>query len=270
MADLKQFEFFLLRYVPDAVKDEFVNIGFVMHEVGPSESRSNVVQITDDWRRARGIGPNLDADILYGLGVQLQRELDELGWDGLVNRMQDLFSNMVQVSPTKAIQATDSAKAAAILMQDYLRTRADGSKEHISPRTGIVLTMEGAFRAAGVLGFMQRNIRAVDYTGKKGDPQRFDFAYPLGEEVRFLHALSLQASVQPALVLGARFPAIAQDIHRVYKATAKLTVVVDDDLDRRREDIGFVLGMMAESQIRVAEVREMPQMAAEIRQELEA
>ena len=34
MADLKQCEFFLLRYVPDAVKDEFVNIGVVLVEPG--------------------------------------------------------------------------------------------------------------------------------------------------------------------------------------------------------------------------------------------
>ena len=38
MAELKQCEFFLLRYVPDAVKDEFVNIGVVLME--PGEERS--------------------------------------------------------------------------------------------------------------------------------------------------------------------------------------------------------------------------------------
>src|SRR5919198_4873047 len=32
MAGLKQCEFFLLRYVPDAVKDEFVNIGVLLVE----------------------------------------------------------------------------------------------------------------------------------------------------------------------------------------------------------------------------------------------
>ena len=34
MAERRQLEFFLLRYVPDAVKDEFVNIGVVMVEWG--------------------------------------------------------------------------------------------------------------------------------------------------------------------------------------------------------------------------------------------
>ena len=34
MADKRQFEFFLLRYVPNAVKDESVNVGVVMLEPG--------------------------------------------------------------------------------------------------------------------------------------------------------------------------------------------------------------------------------------------
>ncbi len=40
MADVKQCEFFLLRYVPDVVKGEFVNIGVVLLETGEGERRS--------------------------------------------------------------------------------------------------------------------------------------------------------------------------------------------------------------------------------------
>src|SRR5262245_49625839 len=42
-------EFFLLRYVPDAVKDEFVNVGLVLLPgSGPAE-----VRFTHDWSRVR-------------------------------------------------------------------------------------------------------------------------------------------------------------------------------------------------------------------------
>ena len=34
MGEKRQLDFFLLRYVPDAVKDEFVNVGVVMVETG--------------------------------------------------------------------------------------------------------------------------------------------------------------------------------------------------------------------------------------------
>ena len=50
MADLRQLEFFLLRYVPDAVKDEFVNIGVVMLEPGANGAGFADVRFTRDWR----------------------------------------------------------------------------------------------------------------------------------------------------------------------------------------------------------------------------
>ncbi len=53
MADLRQLEFFLLRYVPDAVKDEFVNIGLVMIEAGANGDGFADVRFTRDWRRVR-------------------------------------------------------------------------------------------------------------------------------------------------------------------------------------------------------------------------
>ena len=37
MAEYKQCEFYLLRYVPDAVKDEFVNLGVVLLETGEGD-----------------------------------------------------------------------------------------------------------------------------------------------------------------------------------------------------------------------------------------
>src|ERR1039458_2332077 len=49
-----QCEFFLLRYVPDAVKDEFVNLGVVLYEPGKAGSAQAGfadVRFTRDWRR---------------------------------------------------------------------------------------------------------------------------------------------------------------------------------------------------------------------------
>ena len=45
MSDKRQLEFFLLRYVPDAVKDEFVNIGVVMTE--PAANGSGFADVDD-------------------------------------------------------------------------------------------------------------------------------------------------------------------------------------------------------------------------------
>ena len=60
--------------------------------------------MTDDWSRVRCVDPEADLEVLTGLGVQLRRELqDAQGWDGLLRKVQDLFSNQVQASAVKAM-----------------------------------------------------------------------------------------------------------------------------------------------------------------------
>ena len=43
-------EFFLVRYVPDPVRGEFVNIGVLLREAGGSAAQ---VRFTRDWTRVR-------------------------------------------------------------------------------------------------------------------------------------------------------------------------------------------------------------------------
>ncbi len=269
MADLKQLEFFLLRYVPDAVKEEFVNIGVLLREMGSGEFKA--VRITDDWSRVRCIDPEADLEVLTGLGMQLQRELQETqGWDLLLRKVQDLFSNQVQASQAKGCLTEDPAKELSALVKLYLHGRAGLRRVGVSPRQVILGGMRDAFAAAGVLELLQTGIRVAEYTGKKGDPQSFDFGYGLAEEIKFLHAVSLKTDVKAGLGLAARFPGIAQDIYDAHKTHARLTVVVDDELDRSEEEIGFAIGTMEENRIRVAAVGEMAGIAAEVRQELRA
>ena len=52
MAQFRQCEFFLLRYVPDVVKGEFVNLGVVLLEEG--DNGFTDVRFLRDWRRAEG------------------------------------------------------------------------------------------------------------------------------------------------------------------------------------------------------------------------
>ena len=68
MAEKRKLEFFLLRYVPDAVKGEFVNIGLVMFELGASSAGFADVRFTKDWRRVRCLDPQANTDLLAALG----------------------------------------------------------------------------------------------------------------------------------------------------------------------------------------------------------
>ena len=75
MAELKQCEFYLLRYVPDVVKGEFVNVGVVLLETGEDEAAFTDVRFTRDWRRVRCLDPEVDIELLEALEDDLRRML---------------------------------------------------------------------------------------------------------------------------------------------------------------------------------------------------
>ena len=70
MAEKKQCEFFLLRYVPDAVKDEFVNIGVVLLETGGAGGAPAGfadLRFTADWSRVRCLDRAAFVELLAAL-----------------------------------------------------------------------------------------------------------------------------------------------------------------------------------------------------------
>ena len=78
----RQCEFFLLRYVPDAVKDEFVNLGVVLYEPGEAGSGQAAfadVRFTRDWRRVRCLDPDADVEMLEALEREIRERLAEGG-----------------------------------------------------------------------------------------------------------------------------------------------------------------------------------------------
>ena len=108
MADLRKCEFFLLRYVPDAVKDEFVNIGVLMLDADGANGLGGEpfaqVRFTDDWSRVRCIDPAADIEVLEGFGEAVRAELarGHEGRESLLKRLNDSFSNLIQIAPPKA------------------------------------------------------------------------------------------------------------------------------------------------------------------------
>lgn len=138
MAEKKHYEFFLLRYVPDAVRDDSVTIGIVMYEPG-NRSGFSEVRLTEDWRRLRCFDPEVNVEDLQTLGSEVQRELRGLDREMFLKRMGESFSNLVQVSPVKALLTEDAAKELNALTEIYLETRnAPMMKRALTGRQWIV------------------------------------------------------------------------------------------------------------------------------------
>jgi hypothetical protein len=147
----------------------------------------------------------------------------------------------------------------------------DGPKREtrvgFSERQRILNSMRGAFEQAGVLASLMKNVQAAHYT-KIGDPLKFDFGYRIGDEIKLFHAVPLKAGVEQAIMLASRYPKIALGIAQTIQAHSSLTAVVDDDLDRTRDEVEFALGSMEEEGIQVAVAAGMPAIAERARLDL--
>ncbi len=274
MTGRRQLEFFLLRYVPDAVKDEFVNIGVVMIEpgvngAGAGEKGFADVRFTRDWRRVRCFDPQADVEMLTALEREIREQLG--AWQdraALLRRLEDSFSNVIQLSPAKGCLAEDPVAEIEAMASMYLEAAKVSGKREASGRQKILGKMREAFEQAGVAKLILP-VPVAPYT-KPGDPFQFDFGYRVGGEIKLFQAVSLKAGVDAAVLLAARYPRIAPVMSRVAGAAPALTAVIDDDLDRGQESVQFALSMMEDERIRIAVAAEMPMIAEVARRELRA
>src|SRR5580698_9369130 len=97
MQERVQCEFSLIRYVPDAVKGEFANIGVVLREAGREDA---VVRFTRDWSRVRCMDADVDVALLESLESELSVRLQRTPQDAkpVLEILEDSLSNSVQLT----------------------------------------------------------------------------------------------------------------------------------------------------------------------------
>src|SRR5438105_14313957 len=100
MAELQHGEFLLLRYVPDLLKNEFVNFGLVMRGTSrkgsPSEFAS--VRFSRDWGRVLCMDSNADLEWLRATEEEFRRLLSTAATREDALRIIGQLSNTIQVS----------------------------------------------------------------------------------------------------------------------------------------------------------------------------
>jgi len=261
----RQCEFFLLRYVPDAVKDEFVNIGVVMVE---ADAGFADIRLTRDWRRVRCLDPDVDVEMLEAVGREIQARLaDVQDRDGLVTKLQDSLSNSIQLSVAMGCLTDDPQKEMEELASMYLETKRAGEKREASGRQRLVVQMRGTFEQAGVWKHMRQGIAVEQYT-HKGDPLKIDCGYRSNGDVKLFHAVSLVSDVNTAKGLAFSYPQIAAGILSQEKASTQLTAVVEDEIDQWDEGVQFALAVLEQGGIQLTRIREMSLVAEWARKEL--
>lgn len=267
MANSHKCDFFLVRYVPDLVKGEFVNVGVVLLD---RDSSFADVRITTDWRRVRCLDPDADLEYLAALEGELRdslRSSAELDHVYLFQKLPDWASNALQLTPMQGVLTESPLAEIGRLAEAYCELPKRAGRRELSGRQVIFGRMRDAFEEAGVWDLMRKRIAVAQYT-HKGDPLKLDCGYRPNGVVHLFHAVSLATDPDAAKVLAFSYPQIREGIARVEKARTELTAIVEDDLDRSDEVIGFALNTFEKTSIAVAAVSEMPGIAERARRDL--
>jgi len=261
----QQCSFFLLRYVPDTVKNEFVNIGLVLlPQAGEPELR-----FTRDWGRVRCLDSEADVEVLEALEADLRSQLGALNGDreSILRRIQDSFSNALQPSEFTACLADSPALEADSLAKIYLERQRQRAQREVSSRQAIRQRMQREFEKVGVWPLMGHNIEASKYT-RKGDPLKIDCGYSPNGMVKLFHTLAIDADPNSAKLLAFTYPKLVDGIAKMEKKQTQLTAIVEDGLPRESEAVAFALETLQQQQIKVAQISEMQEIAQAAAREL--
>jgi hypothetical protein len=306
MTERQQCEFSLVRYVPDPVKNEFVNIGVLLRphaggasgapDLRPQGARegepersasagSVLVRFTRDWSRVRCADPDADIEMLEAMEAEMRRRLPETSSETnpkaspdtkpLLDIIDDSFSHLLQLTEPKACLAENLAAQMDELMRLYVEPRREKARQALRGRSGLVRRMRTTFEHAQVWDLMNKRIAAARYT-RPGDSLKIDCGYRPNGVIRMFHGVSLEGDVELAKVLAFSAPALRDGVARVEKAELELTAIVEPlrangQAGRSEEDIQeyrFAVETMEAQQIRVLTVNDLERVADAARREL--
>lgn len=271
-------EFHLLRYVSDAVRNEYVHIGVILREQGIPEGvrpAAALVRFTRDWRRVRCLDPEADTALLEGMESELRMRFQAEPDGNLMRLLKESLSLSVQMTEAKAYLAESLPAGMEELMRLYVEPPPREKVPRLSGRAAIQSRMRSEFEHAGVWDLLRKRIAASEYT-RPGDPLKIDVGYRPNGVIRMFHAVSLEPGVEMAKVLAFSAASLRAGVERIEKAQLELTAVIEpaarvgatSEEPERLEMYRFGVTTMEENQIRVLTTSDLGRVAETARREL--
>lgn len=265
MGNWRQLELFPLQLLLHALRGDFVTIGFVLIE---SDGGFAQVRFTRDWKMLQCVAPHVEWEWFRTVETDLLSRLGRLRTrEELVNYVSERFGTIIEVGPTKGVLTDDPVKEVEVLTAMYLLPLEPG--ERVRQRTGraaIVDIMAKEFSNVSVLELLQRNLDLGRYIGP-GDPFRIDFGYRVGSAMKMFHAVSLAVNADQALALAFRYSRLDHGMRRE-QLHASLTAVVEEETALQDDRTRFAIGMLEQNSVLVRTIREIAEIAADVRRDL--
>ena len=239
----------VVRYQPNLIRDEWVNIGVLLLDPSTGRVRHRWLDEPADFARLRRLHPAADEELLLRLPAEFDRQFAGRAMDAeaILEKFDQTLSNAVQLAPRKGLLTADADAELDRLFHDQVEPLREVRRGVVEIRTRNDVRAQAAdyFRTEKILRLMQRGVRVEEYT-VPGDPMRIDFSYRRNGTRGFVHAVALGRDPGQAKLLAFTAQAI-----RERTAHSEFLAITEREPIRGNVRDGFVTGVLVESNIRV-------------------
>jgi hypothetical protein len=256
----------ILRYVPNLLRDEWVNIGVLLTDPG-GRLHTRLLQEEADFARLRRLYPDADVPVLRALEGGFEAQAAQPAEAAaLVARLEETLSNSLQLGPQKAVLTTQ-ADAEAELERIFLEQVAPpayrpAGAESREPNRALIRKRAGeVFRRLQFGDRIHYGVHVDEFTAP-GDPFRLDFGWQNGTR-GFLHSVPLARDAGQAKVLAFTAAAVREKIPDA--EFAAITEVAPQAGNRRHD---FAVSLLESSGIQVVPLPALDEYARNLRTRL--
>jgi hypothetical protein len=269
-SDLRACAYHVVRYLPNLVRDEWVNIGILLFDPANGRILRRMMEEPGEFARVRRLHPGADEELLrrlpeefdaqFAAGASLGRASNGSAAANL-ERLAQTLSNAVQLSAQKGLLAADLDAELDRLYRDHVEPpRYSRVFEDLATRNAIRTRANQVFRSTGIWPRLERRIPVAEFTFA-GDPLRVDYAYRRNGTRGFVQALPLGRDPAQAKVLAFTADAIRAKIPKSEFIAVTEVEPRPQDNPRHR----FVTGLLEERQIPVVPLARLADWAFHLR-----
>ena len=274
LAALETCAYHIVRYHPNLLRDEWVNIGVLLFLPGSGSDAGRVRQRwldePADLARLRRLHPLADEELLLRLPAEFERQFAgrEMDAEAILDKFDDTFSTSVQLAPRKGLLAVDPDAELDRIFRDQVEPVREARRGTAEIRTRADIRSRAAdfFRNEKILRLMQRSVRVGELTGS-GDPMRLDFSYRRNGTRGFVHSLALGRDPGQAKLLAFTAEAIREHERKEHRETRRkfeFLAVTEREPARGNPRDRFVSDVLEEMNVRVLPLVELRKWAHEV------
>jgi hypothetical protein len=242
----------VLRYTPNLVRDEWVNIGVLVFNPQTGERRLRLIEEPEEYARVRRLHPQVDEGILrtlrenlenrFATATQLFSDIAANGksnghartdWLKLLAKWDETLSNALQLAPQKGVKSNDLDAETERLYADHVAVpRAAARVGTPGSRGAIRSYCAQVFKQGRLWDRLQKGVRAEEFTFA-GDPMRIDYAYRRNGTRGFVQTLSVSRAPGDAKSLAYTVERIRSKVPASeFTAVTDVHLLADNDRHR--------------------------------------